>query len=106
MQFLQIKHGAWMGFYGVHVGKQASRVIFGNPHVVITMLEHDLRAGLFVPVEALVLERKDRKGTDVIMLKPSALIAGGLDREQGKNLREAAEELDEKVDKLWNWVAE
>jgi exonuclease V len=106
MQFLQIKHGAWMGLYGVHVGKQATRVIFGNPQVAITMLEHDVRAGLFVPVEALVLEREDGDGTDVIMVKPSSLIAGGVEGEQGRKLRESAEKLDEKVEKLWSWVAE
>ena len=106
MQFLQLKHGSWMGLYGVHVGKQATRVVFGNPQVAITMLKHDVRAGLFVPVEALVLEREDGNGTDVIMMKPSTLIAGGSDGEQGRKLRDAAEVLDEKVDALWNWVAE
>ena len=106
MQFLQLKHGAWMGLYGVHGGKGATRVIFGNPQVAITMLQHDVRAGLFVPVEALVLESEDGEGTDVIMIKPSSLIAGGVDGEQGRQLREAAEKLDEKVNKLWDWVAE
>lgn len=106
MEFLQIKHGSWMGLYGVHVDKQATRVIFGNPKVAITMLVHDVRAGLFVPVEALVLEREDGNGTDVVMIKPSSLIAGGVDGEQGQKLKHAAEKLDEKVDKLWDWVAE
>lgn len=106
MQFLQIKHGSWMGLYGVHVGKQATRVIFGNPQIAITMLVHEVEAGLFVPVEALVLERGDGDGTDVIMIKPSTLIAGGADGDKGKQLRQAAEKLDEKVDKLWEWVAE
>lgn len=106
MQFVQFKHGAWMGLYGVHAGKQATRVIFGNPQIAITMLEHDVKAGLYVPVEALILEKEDGHGTDVIMIKPSSLIAGGIDGEQGQKLREAAEKLDEKVDKLWQWVAE
>jgi exonuclease V len=106
MQFLQIKHGSWMGLYGVQVGKQATRVIFGNPQIAITMLVHDVKAGLFVPIEALVLERGDGDGTDVIMIKPSTLIAGGADGENGKKLRDAAEKLDEKVDKLWEWVTE
>jgi exonuclease V len=106
MQFSQIKHGSWMGLYGVHVGKHATRVRFGNPQIAITMLVHDVRAGLFVPVEALVLEREDGDGTDVIMIKPSTLIAGGVDGEKNKQLKEAAEKLDEKVEKLWQWVAE
>ena len=106
MQFLQMKHGSWMGLYGVHTGRQATRVVFGNPQIAITMLEHDVRAGLYVPVEALVLEKEDGQGTDVIMIKPSSLIAGGLESERDRKLREAAEKLDEKVNKLWQWVAE
>ena len=65
-----------------------------------------MRAGLFVPIEALVLERDDGDGSDMIMIKPSTLIAGGVDGEKGKQLREAAERLDEKAEKLWEWVAE
>ena len=79
MQFVQMKHGAWMGLYGVHEGRQATRVIFGNPQIAITMLKIDISAGLHVPVEALVLEREDGDGTDVIMIQPSSLIAGGPD---------------------------
>lgn len=46
----------------------------GNLLVAITMLKHGLTAGLAVPVELLVLERKE--GVDLIYQLPSALIAG------------------------------
>jgi uncharacterized protein (DUF302 family) len=102
MQFEQWNHGAWMHLYGVH-GKQVTRVVFGNPQIAITMLRHDVAAGLFVPVEALLVERLDGRGTDVVQIKPSTLIAG---REGASGeLREAARVLDGKLEELWAFVA-
>ena len=105
MHFAELNHGAWTSLFGFHKGLQAKRIIFGNPFIAITMLEHDMRAGLFAPVEALVLEREDGHGTDVIMIKPSTIIAGGVDGERGKALGDAAEKLDKKLEDLWQWVA-
>lgn len=65
MQFQQFEHGKWMSLYGVNGGRQVTRIIFGNPQVAITMLKHDVSAGLFVPVEALIIEREDGN-TDVV----------------------------------------
>jgi uncharacterized protein (DUF302 family) len=91
MQFAEWKHGSWMHLYGVHKGKQSTRIVFGNPQIAITMLRHDVMAGLFVPVEALIVEREDGRGTDVVQIKPSTLVARALD---------------EKLERLWAWVAE
>jgi uncharacterized protein (DUF302 family) len=102
MQFAQWDHGSWMHLYGVH-GKQVTRIVFGNPQIAITMLRHDVTAGLFVPVEALLVERLDGKGTDVVQIKPSTLIAGA--DGSSEDLREAARVLDEKLEKLWAFVA-
>lgn len=38
------------------------------------MLEHDVNAGLFVPVEIAVMEKK--QGTEIFYNLPSGLIAG------------------------------
>jgi uncharacterized protein (DUF302 family) len=104
MQFAEWKHGSWMHLYGVHKGKQSTRIVFGNPQIAITMLRHDVMAGLFVPVEALIVEREDGRGTDVVQIKPSSLVAG---REgASEELRDAARALDEKLERLWAWVAE
>ena len=35
------------------------RWIFGNPLIAITMIRHDLTAGLFAPVEILVTEAEE-----------------------------------------------
>lgn len=103
MQFVELKHGPWMQLYDVHVGKQATRIVFGNPLIAITMLKHDVQAGLFVPVEAYLVEREDGKGTDVIYIKPSTLIAGEAGADE--KLKSAAEVLDGKLEALWDWVA-
>ncbi|CZT20171.1 uncharacterized protein RCC_06028 [Ramularia collo-cygni] len=104
MQFQQFNHGDWMKLYGVNGGRKVARIIFGNPQIAITMLKHDVSAGLFVPVEALIIEREDGKGTDVVQLKPSTLIAGA--ESSGDELKKAAEVLDGKLEKLWEYVAE
>jgi Domain of unknown function DUF302 len=41
------------------------RWIFGNPLIAITMIRHDLTAGLFAPVEILVTEAEDGLGTTI-----------------------------------------
>jgi uncharacterized protein (DUF302 family) len=66
MQFQQFDHGSWMALYGVNGGRKMTRIIFGNPQIAVTMLRHDVSAGLFVPVEVLIFEREDGKGTDVV----------------------------------------
>ncbi len=42
--FGEIDHGAWIAKYGIR--RRALRWIFGNPLIAITMLRHDLQAGL------------------------------------------------------------
>lgn len=78
-------------------------MIYGNPMIAITMLKEDVRAGLHVPVDALVVERVDGTGTDVVWVKPSSIIAGW--EGAGADLKRAAEVLNAKVQALWEWVA-
>ena len=68
------------------------------------MLKNDTAAGLFVPVEAILIEREDGKGPDVIQIKPSTLIAGV--EGSSAEVKEATEVLDTKLEALWKWVAE
>lgn len=58
-----------MQLYGVNGGRRVTRIIFGNPQIAITMLRHDVAAGLFVPVEVLIIEREGGEGTDVVQCK-------------------------------------
>jgi uncharacterized protein (DUF302 family) len=61
------------------------------------MLKRDLSAGLFVPVEILVMEKEKNGGTVVIYTLPSCLIAG-LNRDE--ELVNAVGALDEKLEAL------
>ena len=93
------QHSSWGGLYGrsaeatraerVHaiwvdrsralggkagLSSKAFRVMFANPLVAITILRLDLSAGLFVPVECLMLAEPDG-GASFTYLEPSSLIA-------------------------------
>jgi len=67
------------------------------------MIQHDLTAGLSVPIQMLVQEKseEDGGGCDLVYFLPSALIAG----ERGdRELEKAAKVLDEKLATLVNWL--
>ena len=70
--------------------------IFGNPLLAITMIRHDLTAGLFAPVEILVTEADDGLGTTITYVRPSSLMVIG----NNPPLMKAAAELDNKLDEL------
>ncbi|KAK2623522.1 hypothetical protein QTJ16_007076 [Diplocarpon rosae] len=92
MIFQEFDHGIWISLFGVGSGLKAKRVILGNPLIALTMLEHDLAAGLFVPVEILVLEKEG--GTEIIWNVPSAQISAV---NKHAKLLTAAVELDRKL---------
>ncbi|KAL2066047.1 hypothetical protein VTL71DRAFT_2118 [Oculimacula yallundae] len=92
MIFQEFNHGAWIPMFGAGSGLKSKRIILGNPLIAITMLKHDTDAGLFVPVEILVSERKE--GTQVIYDLPSGLIVG---LNKDSELVSAAEKLDGKL---------
>ncbi|KAG0645835.1 hypothetical protein D0Z07_7948 [Hyphodiscus hymeniophilus] len=101
MIFQEFNHGAWIPLFGVGDGLKSKRVVLGNPLIAITMLKRDLTAGLAVPVELLVSEKKEG-GVDLVYQLPSALIAG-LNRDEG--LVTAVAELDKKLEILVKDVA-
>jgi len=70
--FYEIDHGAWLPAFGIR--RRATRWIFGNPLIAITMLRHDIRAGLFAPVELLLFEPDSGNGSTVIYDLPSSLM--------------------------------
>jgi uncharacterized protein (DUF302 family) len=90
MLFALFDHGAWIKKAGID--RKVLRVIFGNPMIAITMLRHDVKAGLFAPVEALVADEGDGRSS-LTYVKPSSLMV----IEPNPQLLSAAEELDAKV---------
>lgn len=89
MLFGLIDHGAWITKAGIE--RKALRVILGNPLIAITMLRHDVTAGLFAPVELLILN--EPTGSSLTYVKPSSLMLV----EPNNELLSAAIELDSKL---------
>jgi uncharacterized protein (DUF302 family) len=92
--FHEIDHGGWLPRFGIK--RRSGRWILGNPLIAITMIRHDITAGLFAPVEILVTEREGGAGTITTYVLPSSLMV----IEENPPLHKAAEALDEKLDAL------
>jgi uncharacterized protein (DUF302 family) len=93
MLFAVIDHGAWIRETGIN--RKVLRVVIGNPLIAITMLRHDVTAGLFAPVELLITEEDDGR-TALTYVAPSSLMVV----EPNEALRAAALELDAKLSAL------
>jgi uncharacterized protein (DUF302 family) len=98
--FAEIDHGGWIARFGIK--RRVLRLIFGNPLIAITMIREDTSAGLFVPVEMLLVGAPDG-GTTLTYVQPSSLIA--ID-DDNSVFRAAAEALDAKVSTLMTAVLE
>lgn len=94
MLFFSIDHGNWLKVLGVQ--RRVMRLILGNPLIAITMMQHDVNAGLFAPVEILVVENESGGGSTVIYDLPSAQMKSA----RNPAMLEAARELDRKLQML------
>ena len=90
MLFSLVNHGAWITKAGID--RKVMRVILGNPLIAITMLRHDVSAGLFAPVELLLMDEGEGRSS-LSYVKPSSLMVV----EPNPELLSAAEELDAKL---------
>lgn len=90
MLFDTLDHGSWLATAGIE--REVLRVIIGNPLIAITMLRHDVTAGLFAPVELLVVG-EGTGGSGVTYVQPSSLMVV----EANAPLLAAARELDAKL---------
>jgi uncharacterized protein (DUF302 family) len=91
--FATIDHGAWIKKVGIR--RKAVRLIIGNPTIAITMLRHDLTAGLFVPVELILVEEHDGR-CSLTYVRPSSLMVV----ETNDALLAASRQLDAKLQAL------
>lgn len=89
MLFALFDHGAWINKAGIR--RKALRVILGNPLIAITMLRHDVTAGLFAPVELLITD--EGSGSSLTYVRPSSLMVV----EPNPELLAAATQLDAKL---------
>jgi uncharacterized protein (DUF302 family) len=92
MLFARIDHGTWIAKYGIN--RRVLRIILGNPLLAVTMLREDISAGLFAPVEMLLVENE--YGSTVYYVRPSSLMVVT----DNPPLKAAALELDRKLELL------
>ena len=90
MLFGLFDHGAWVTKAGID--RKVLRVILGNPLIAITMLRHDVSAGLFAPVELLVADEGQGRSS-LTYVRPSSLMVV----EHNPELLSAAKQLDAKL---------
>jgi uncharacterized protein (DUF302 family) len=90
MLFATWDHGGWVGKTGID--RQALRVVIGNPLIAITMLRHDVTAGLFAPVELLLTSEPDGRSALTYVVPSSLMVV-----ESNPPLLAAARVLDDKL---------
>jgi uncharacterized protein (DUF302 family) len=91
MRFFTADHGAWAKLEGMRF--RARLYVIGNPLIAITMLKHEIAAGLNVPVRIMIYEDAGSGTTRFVYDLPSSLMSV-LGNEQVMN---AARKLDEKL---------
>jgi uncharacterized protein (DUF302 family) len=95
MQFLIIDHGAWLPLVGIN-GKKVRMYTIGNPLIAQTMLKHDLRVGLNVPVRLMIYENNTDGTVRLAYDQPSSLMS----RLKNEDVTTAAKKLDAKLHEL------
>lgn len=90
MLFGSFDHGGWITKAGIH--RKVLRLVVGNPLIAITMIRHDVTAGLFAPVELLLTDEANG-GSALTYVVPSSLMVV----EPNPPLLAAARELDAKL---------
>ncbi len=91
MRFFIADHGAWMARVGLNA--KARMYTIGNPLIARTMLEHDIAAGLNVPVRLMIYEDPASQTTRLTYDLPSSLMSGLKNRK----VTAAAQKLDAKL---------
>lgn len=91
MRFLTVDHGAWMARVGLNA--KARMYTIGNPLIARTMLEHDIAAGLNVPVRLIIYEDAASRTTRLVYDLPSSLMSGL----KNQKVTVAAKKLDAKL---------
>jgi Domain of unknown function DUF302 len=90
-RFLTLDHGDWQSFFGLP--RKARHYVIGNPLIAITMLRHDIRVGLNVPVRVYIY-RDEASGTTRFEYDQPSTLMSGLDN---RDVSAAAEKLDAKL---------
>ena len=90
--------GRLLPLFGIQ--RKVVRWILGNPQIAITMIQHDITAALFAPVELLLVENVSGEGSTVIYDVPSSLTV----LDPNPALEAAARALDGKLQALVSYA--
>jgi uncharacterized protein (DUF302 family) len=90
MLFGSFNHGGWIAKAGIH--RKVLRLVIGNPLIAITMISHDVTAGLFAPVELLLTEEENDTSALTYVVPSSLMVV-----EPNPPLLSAAQALDAKL---------
>ena len=90
MLFATLDHGGWIKKTGID--RRVLRVVIGNPLIAITMIRHDVTAGLSVPVELLITQEENGRSSLTYVVPSSLMVV-----EENEPLRAAALQLDAKL---------
>ncbi|KAF8351515.1 hypothetical protein F5887DRAFT_862962, partial [Amanita rubescens] len=96
LYFLELNHHRWLNVYE---GKRHPAIVaytIGNPLIAQTIVKHDVRAALNIPLRLLIVENPEGPSTSIIYQLPSSVMVLADDPE----LRDAAEALDLKLENL------
>jgi uncharacterized protein (DUF302 family) len=91
MCFFTADHGAWLARIGLNA--KARMYTMGNPLIARNMLQHDIAAGLNVPVRLMIYEDAVSGTTRLTYDLPSSLMSGL----QNEKVTAAAKKLDVKL---------
>lgn len=89
-RILTVNHGEWLTLQGLP--NKSIMYVIGNPLIAVTMIKHDIEAGLDVPVRVNIYQHESGK-TRFVFNKPSTLM-GALNHVE---LHKAALQLDAKM---------
>ena len=99
--FLELNHHRWLNVYE---GKSHPAIVvytIGNPLIAQTIVKHDTRAALNIPIRLLIVEDPEGRKTRIIYHLPSSVMVLVDD----PNIRDAARALDLKLENLLTRVA-
>ncbi len=90
-RFLTLDHGDWLALFDRPAKFRVYTI--GNPLIAITMIEHDIEAGLNVPLRLAIYRDAASNETRLVFDAPSTLMS----RQKNPALTQAAERLDAKL---------
>jgi len=101
LYFLELNHHRWLSVYE---GKSHPAIVvytIGNPLIAQTIVKHDTRAALNIPLRLLIVEDPEGRKTRIMYHLPSSVMVLVDD----PNIRGAARALDLKLENLLTMVA-